>query len=263
MAVKFDISQIPSGADILEATYSMFLFWGDTAQQGDPNVCSLFTISKHWIDTEVTWNNADSNTAWENTDPDTKFYNPITGDTSITPGGCFLTRENKLIAQYAKIHDWENYDVTDIVKKIHKNQIANYGFMIKQFVCIKTTRGRDPKLRYNWGKSYRSSEYEEVEKRPKLTVKYEQTSINPTNLTSTLNNDIVIKKNGENLKIFIPFENNYTVLFSDLKGSQVYTFEGNQNQWYYIVTENFSNKMYIVSVKLNKKTLYSKFLFVT
>ena len=240
MAVKFDISQIPSGADILEATYSMFLFWGDTAQQGDPNVCSLFTISKHWIDTEVTWNNADSNTAWENTDPDTKFYNPITGE----------------------IHDWENYDVTDIVKKIHKNQIANYGFMIKQFVCIKTTRGRDPKLRYNWGKSYRSSEYEEVEKRPKLTVKYEQTSINPTNLTSTLNNDIVIKKNGENLKIFIPFENNYTVLFSDLKGSQVYTFEGNQNQWYYIVTENFSNKMYIVSVKLNKKTLYSKFLFV-
>lgn len=262
MAVKFDISQIPSGADILEATYSMFLFWGDTAQQGDPNVCSLFTISRHWVDTEVTWNNADSNTAWENTDPDTKFYNPFVGDTMITPGGCDFTRENQVIADYAKLNDWENYDVTDIVKKMHKNQIPNYGFMIKQFVCIKTNQGRDPKLRYNWGKSYRSSEYEEVEKRPKLTVKYETTGINEYHTANIFKNKVVTIKTANALKIYIPFKGGYHISINDIKGRQVLSFEGNGKQWISIPSTSFAQGMHIINISYNGISATKRFIFI-
>ena len=263
MAVKFDISQIPSDsdADIIEATYSMLLFWGDTAQQGDPNVCSLFTISRHWVDTEVTWNNADKNTVWENTDPDTKFYNPMTGDTSITPGGCDFTRENQVIADYAKLNDWENYNVTDIVKKMHKSQIPNHGFMIKQFVCIETAQGKDPKLRYNWGKSYWASEYEKIEKRPKLTVKYEQASIHSNTVMINQKTGITIQKNAGNIRMYIPFTESYHIFINDIKGRELLSFEGNGEKCISL-PRALSSGIVLIKADIKEKSIKTRFLLV-
>lgn len=261
MVVKFDISQIPSNADVIEATYSMFFFWGDTAQQGDPNVCSLFTISKQWIDTEVTWHNADSNTAWEDTDPDTKFFNPLVGDTMESPGGCDFSRNNIVVADYADTCSWENYDVTDMVKEMHANQIANYGFMIKQFVCIKTAQGKDPKLRYNWGKSYRSSEYEEVEIRPKLTVKYETTGINTYHTANFFKSKIVTINIANALKIHIPFEDSYHVSINDLKGRELLSYEGKGERWIALPT-TITRGMFLIKVDIKEKSIMTRLFLV-
>lgn len=241
----------------------MFFFTGDTIEDGKPNVCSLFTISKHWIDTEVTWQNADNNTPWEMTDYDTKFFNPATQESVITPGGCDFDHENLVIADYVDTNEWEDYDVTEIFKKMYNNQIPNYGFMIKQFVCIKDTGvDRNPEARMNSGKNYWSSEYTEIEKRPKLTVKYEQTSINPNNLTSILNNDIVIKKSGGNLKIFIPYENDYTATINDIKGRKLLSCEVKGEKWISLPITSIANGTHIINVKYKGRTLSKTLLLL-
>ncbi len=263
MVIKFNLSEIPSNADIVEAIYSMFFFYGDTAEQGNTNLCSLFTVSKQWVDDEVTWKNADKNTAWENTDPDTKFYNPLLNDTMASPGGCDFNRENLVLADYASMNDWENYNVTDIVKKIHTNEIPNYGFMVKQFIYPKTLQGNNPTQRDNYGKSYRSSEFDEVDKRPKLTVKYETTAIHEKIIGNEFKTGITTRQTVHSLLLFIPFKGSYGICISDLKGKRIFsTIHQKGHNWIEVPVTAISPGLYIIDITNSERNFISTFRFV-
>jgi len=67
---------------------------------------------------------------------------------------------------------WEEYDVTVEIKKIIEEEAENYGFALALDTCP-------------YGVMYRSSEYETIDKRPKLTITYdENTTIVPQTVKS-------------------------------------------------------------------------------
>lgn len=214
MVIDFDLSPIPEDADIEEATFSMFFFYGDIAIEGRPNVCSLFTISKQWVDTEVTWNNADKDTKWEMLDPDTKFYNPDIDDTVSTPGGGDYNTSCVAVVDYTELNTLEHYDVTEAIKDVVENAKPFYGFLTKQFLCPKGSNYT------NNGRVYHSSEYDVVEKRPKLTVKYTSTGINTQLLNNTKNNIRLIRR-GEKITVFVPGAKTYALTVFNLQGEEL------------------------------------------
>lgn len=59
---------------------------------------------------------------------------------------------------------WEEFDVTDLVKKFADNSLENHGFMIKF--------PYDPTV--DFGSVAYSSEYSAISKRPKLTIYYSE-----------------------------------------------------------------------------------------
>ncbi len=232
MVIKFDLSDIPKDAKILDAACAMFFYHGDTAEAGRPNVCSLFTVSKPWIENEITWKSADDNTPWEYTDPDTKFYSPELQDTAVSPGGGEFNRNHLSVGHYAPLMNWEEYNVTDIVKKMHANEIPNYGFIIKQFLCPKSNDKDDAKVRMNWGKSYYSSQYTEIDKRPKLTVRYESTAIHQKQKARVSLGTLVYAPSSRTLRLLIPDVSIVQVQIHNLKGRQIDNFSCAGNRWH-------------------------------
>ncbi len=214
MVIDFDLSPIPEDADIEEATFSMFFFYGDIAIEGRPNVCSLFTISKQWVDIEVTWNNADKDTKWEMLDPDTKFYNPDIDDTVSTPGGGDYNTSCVAVADYAESNTFEHYDVTEAIKDAVEKAKPFYGFLTKQFLCPKESNYT------NNGRVYRSSEYGELDQRPKLTVTYTSTGIN-SQISNKTEHSVQFIRRGNKITVFVPGTKTYALTFFNLKGKEL------------------------------------------
>lgn len=255
MVVKFDLSEIPSDAEIIEAIFSLYFIQGDLPTQ-DTDLCSLFTISREWNVSEVTWINADKDTKWENTDLNTKFFSPGEQDTVISPGGGDYNPECIATTKYTELNKWEHHDVTNAMKEIIKDSDSFYGFLVKQLVYLRT---RD--LRSS-GRVYNSSEAEEVDKRPKLTITYKSTSVVNNFLVNNLNNNILIRKTTEAFKIYVPFENNYRVTIIDLKGKRILSFNGNKKQWFEIPANSITSGMHIICVNTGEETAFKSFLFV-
>ena len=255
MAIDFDLSPIPEDADIEEATFSMFFYAGDTAEVGRPNVCSLFTIAKEWDESEVTWNNADVNTKWEMLDLDTKFYNPEIEDTVSTPGGGDYNPGCIAVVDYTEWNTWENYDVTEVIKKAVGNPESFHGFLAKQFLCPYESN------HINEGRAYRSSEYDEVDKRPKLTVKYTSSGIN-TPLYSKSNDNLFFLRRGKRITVFIPFKKAYDVSVFNIQGKKLISLTGCNKSWVDLPVHYLSSGINIVTIKNEQKVISKRFSFI-
>ncbi len=250
MVIDFDLSLIPEDAEIEEALYSMFFFYGDAAVTGRPNVCSLFTIEKEWIDTEVTWNNADKDTKWENLDFDTKFYNADIDDTVSSPGGGDYATPCIAVVEYAESNTWEEYDITEVIKDVLENGKPFYGFLTKQFIC---PRGSNYT---NNGRVYHSSDYNTVEKRPKLTVTYTSTGIN-TQFPDKAGQRIQFLRGATHMTVVVPWNNSYDLTFFNSKGEMLFFIKGCNNRRIDIPAGYLSNGLYIVNIS-NKTGVISK-----
>lgn len=142
MIVKFDLSPIPSGANIGSATLSLYTFKVATSccsPFGPMAQCTkyLYTVTGDWAENTVTWDNK-----------------PTLSSNSITQ--CTNT----------DVPAWEEFDVTDAVKETFATPNTNNGFL---FRCKET--GGD------LGTTMRSSEASQQEYRPKLTITYKNTGV--------------------------------------------------------------------------------------
>lgn len=90
---------------------------------------------------------------------------------------------------------WEDYDVTDHVQQIVNGNVENFGYSI-----INSTEGN--------GAFFRSSEYEEIELRPKLTIEYDSKTsksylFKDNYFNSTKNCTVeIINMHGQTIKTF-------------------------------------------------------------
>lgn len=142
MYVRFDLSPIPTDANVTDAKLSLYTFKVATSccsPYGPMGQCVkyLYTVTQEWEENTVVW--------------DSK---PAISSTSITQ--CDNT----------DVPAWEEFDVTDAVKEMRAGTHENNGFL---FRCKET--GTD------LGITMRSSESSEQDYKPKLTVTYASSGI--------------------------------------------------------------------------------------
>lgn len=253
--MDFDLSPIPDDANVEEAVLELFFVGGDIAVAGKPNVCSLFTVTREWVESEVTWNDADAGTKWEMLDLDTKFFNPDLNDTVSSPGGGDYDPASVTVAEYAALNTWEEYDVTEIIREVIDKQDQFHGFIIKQFL--------DPreKNRSNQGKAYYSSEYDELDKRPKLTITYTSSGINTT-ILNQLSDNINIVRKDEKIMLFIPFKKANEVLVYNIKGQKQFSLTAGKSGWIDLPLYNLSSGLHIVTIKSGQKSISKRFFIL-
>lgn len=248
--LKFDLSNIPGlpgNANITEVTLSLYYTEGDTGSGGD--LCSLFVMAKHWNSKEVTWNHAANNDPWKQLDLDTRFYSHQVGDTIDFPGGgdrifpCAATAPCATPA-----HRWEVYTITDEMIRYIKKPESFHGLILKPYLG-------------NASRWYASSEYGEVDKRPKLTIKYSGTGI------KYQKNDKLlalcqIRIDSKNVKVYIPLSSGYTIAVLDLRGRMIHRFTGYGRNWYRIQTNCLNVGSYFLLIKADNTSLVKKFSIV-
>lgn len=152
--IQFDLSTIPSDAQITSATlkfyyasYSCSVVAGDSPSG---RIYWAYQVTQPWTDNEITWNRYDGINSWTNTGGD---YTEAGGASLVMPGS-FPT--------------WVDWDVTSIVEAWVEDSQPNYGFLIKD--------GDETATVDNWvWASFRSSEYStQADRNPILEIIYTQ-----------------------------------------------------------------------------------------
>jgi hypothetical protein len=165
---KFDISSIPAGAIVSNATFQIYaVYFG--ASFGF-NTFSVYPLTKPFVENQVDWFDAQDGIPW------------------TTVGGDYnsgITHE----AQIDNTIGWKSVLMTNLVNEWKNN--ANNGFIFK----IKTAGGYND---HYFG--YYSSDHATVSERPKLTITYNNPPTSPTvtlpNGGETWNSSHTITWNG-------------------------------------------------------------------
>ena len=194
-------------------------------------------------------------------DPDTKFYNPDLNDTVSTPGGGDYDPGCIAVTEYAAINTWEEYDVTEVIKEAVKKPELFHGFIIKQFLDPRENKGENSKNRSNQGKAYYSSDYDEIDKRPKLTITYTSTGV-VTPLPSQIKDNIPVMKKGEKIMVFVSFEKAYEVLVFDIQGQKLVSLTGGNRGWIELPVNHLSSGINIVTIKIGQTIISKRFSFL-
>lgn len=248
--LKFDLSNVPGlpgNANIIEISLSIYYLQGDT---GDgTGLCTLFTISKYWNSSEVTWNNATATDTWEQLDLDTKFYDADLQDTVQYPGGGDRNFPHIAVSPIAKPKNtWETYTITEAIREYIKNPSTFYGLYLKPYMS-------------NGGRWYASSDHTEQEKRPKLTIRYDGTDIisNPKQKSISYN---LIKATPLSVQIYVPLPDDYQVDILNLNGRILQSFNGYGKKWYQVPKEKLGNGVTVLQVTNGNKKIVQSFLLV-
>ncbi len=248
--LNFNLSAIPGlpvNANITEVSLGLYYTEGDTGSTGD--LCSLFVMARSWNCQEITWNHAANNDPWKQLDLDTRFYSNQVGDTVDFPGGgdrlfpCAATAPCATAA-----HRWEEYIITDAMIKYIKNPETFHGLLLKPYLG-------------NASRWYASSEYGEVDKRPKLTIKYSGTGINKQRNEKFLAL-CQIRANSNNIQLFVPLQITYAVTMTNLKGRILHVIQGSEEKWHTIQNKYFNQGIYLFHIKARNINLVKKFSIV-
>ncbi|OYD09074.1 DNRLRE domain-containing protein [Paludifilum halophilum] len=146
--LKFsDLSSLPSGANILDAELNL---WTSEAR-GSGGIYDLHALSRDFDETSATWNQADASTSWTEAGGD---YNDTASDD---------------VPSISNDPKWHRWNAGDIVQQWVNDPASNHGFLVKR----QDEAGDGERV------LFLSSEAEEENLRPKLTVTYtEETAAN-------------------------------------------------------------------------------------
>lgn len=141
--LKFDLTAIPSGANIISAKLSLYCntISGHHQLHAGNNSSYLLRILEPWNQNEVTWN----------TQPATTF------DQSVI-----------LPQTTSQTEDYTDIDLTEMITFFHENPTQNYGFMLRLVEEIQLA-----------AMVFSSSNHTQPEKRPMLTIEYSSCSFPP------------------------------------------------------------------------------------
>jgi uncharacterized repeat protein (TIGR01451 family) len=135
---QFDLSSLPAGAIISEATFSIRREGGDGATLS----LSVHRVTQPWVENQMTWNNRATGTPW------------------TTPGGDFSsTVWATTLADGAKTY--KNFAIPNLVQGWQSGSFPNYGLMVKQ------TDETALDKRHNY-----DSREQSADRRPRLVITY-------------------------------------------------------------------------------------------
>jgi hypothetical protein len=237
VTIQFDLSVLPQDVTagvIQKAELSLFCAYST----GEEAAGSLRLLTKAWNVSEVTWENATASVPWTTPGGDNS------GQVSQTPFG--------------PVESWDTYDVKYAIRLFLLNPATNFGFLIG---CLddfnNVMDAHCPNQQYI---SSDNSEFQDL--RPRLILTYDTDGI--INLLSSNVNgkEILVNRTPENIKLFIPFNKSYKVSFSDIKGRNILSFNGNKEKWHHIPANSLSAGMHIISISLDGQAVHKKFLMI-
>lgn len=208
------------------------LYIAETFITEEATLCSLHTIDKEWKEMEVTWNDAMTDTPWKMqpaTHNDDSFALVHGGDIEIDPIDSPLSNG---------VDEWQEFNITSAIKDFIENPENNNGFMIRN------SSEQQPHI-------YFSSEYEDINKRPKLTFKI---STPITNLYIKNKTGINIRSINNFVEITTPFKNSYCIEIFSLNGKKVVNLSINKKKKAIIRIDAFSLGVNIISITENSNT---------
>jgi hypothetical protein len=197
VAIKFDLSTIPFDATVVKAVLSLYCF--DEPWQGRTSYNDVFRLTREWDESSVTWYKATSNVNW------------------TAGGGDHDTPRIFKLEQGAEItNQWANHTVTSAVQHMVQNPEENHGFL---FVHVGTSGNNHDR------QDYRSSEFNDVSFRPKLTVEYSAnaTNVSPRISTEKQGTGIVVKKTHAGFMVSSPFQEDRELSVSNMKGRKLFS----------------------------------------
>ena len=144
--IKFDLTDVPSGAQITSATLYLYLYYASSPHLS--RTYGAHRVTSDWIESEVSWNNNKSGTSWSSSGGD--YISSATSTNTFSLG--WPTSNPRFIS----------WDVTDDVSAFVGGTATNYGWIVKD----KTENAAQQYKRFY------SKEYSDTTKRPKLEVTY-------------------------------------------------------------------------------------------
>ena len=141
--VSFDLSSIPSGAQVTSAT--LYLHESDTT--GLTRTIGVHRVTNSWTEGGVTWNSRDGTNNWGTAGGD--FISTATDEESISWSGALK---------------WDDWDVTSDVSGFVNGTYSNHGWVVKD-------ENEGLESSHHW--DFYSRDYtSDTTKRPKLEVTY-------------------------------------------------------------------------------------------
>ena len=141
--LKFDLSPIPGGADIIEAKLELYSDgWSGASAQV---TAAAYAVLRNTTITELTWNQAQTGNAWN-----TAGCDGLGSDREGTAQSSLLINS---------IEEWYSWDVTDLVQRWVDGTLTNNGAIVH----ADTGQG---------AYAFQSSEGTLIERRPRLVVTY-------------------------------------------------------------------------------------------
>ena len=197
----------------------------------------LYRITKEWKADEVTWLMPKAGN---------KMWNP--GEDTLEQGGAYTT-DNSAETDYAEPENWEEYDITVMLKYFIDNPNENFGFILISDEEMNNTQ-----------RAYASSDFtDDISQRPKLTIETE------TAITyfpqKGLKNKINLKITNSAISFSLPF-NNSLVTVSNAKGQKVVSFEGTYGNSYAIPLGKLSAGVHFLTIKHDNKSATVKFFVI-
>ena len=195
----------------------------------------LYRITKEWKADEVTWLMPKAGN---------KMWNP--GEDTLEQGGAYTT-DNSAETDYAEPENWEEYDITVMLKYFIDNPNENFGFILISDEEMNNTQ-----------RAYASSDFtDDISQRPKLTIETE------TAITyfpqKGLKNKISLKITNSAISFSLPFKN-YRVTISNAKGQKTIHLEESLSDNYKIPLSKFSTGVHFLNIKHDNRSETIKFI---
>ncbi len=226
--IKFNLSTIPEGVSIKEAVLSFYVFdQGISLGSGDPVNApkAVYKITEAWNASNIIWLKAPKFDSTNAVDQSSNTQTPV----------------------------WEDYDVTPVIKDIIENGTENHGFMLK-FQSETDYKGA----------RIHSSDCAEDKKsfRPKLTIDYENTAINPNKPGITGVEDIVFEKTGSMVTFYVPFKDTYQIALCNAAGNTIKILSSSGIQRYSVNNNSLSQGIYFIRVVSSDRELIKKYCHI-
>jgi hypothetical protein len=206
--------------------------------EGRTSYNDVFRLTKGWDESGVTWYKATSNVNW------------------TTEGGDRDTPRIFKLEQAADfLNQWADHTVTATVQDMVQNPEENHGFL---FVHVGTSGNNHDR------QDYRSSEYNDVSFRPKLTVEYsaDVTNVSPRVSTEKQGTGIVVRNTHSGLMVSSPFHENRELTVRDVKGRKLFSCDWAAGHTsFHIPLHGIAPGMHVVTVTSREGSVTQKAFF--
>lgn len=153
----FDLSSLPTGADIEQATFQLHTHDRSNSNAAD---FAVYGLRRYWDVNTVTWEQADIDTPWGQAGASSPMLDRFSSATAITA-----------IDTIDYFYQW---DITPLLKQWHRYPATNFGFLL--------TGGAGFRVSY----AFDASESGQKELRPQIAITYTYQLTTPTPMpTST------------------------------------------------------------------------------
>lgn len=220
--MKFDLSSIPSGVTIIDATLEIYKY-GNYSSYTKSDVYEVYKVTKEWNENGASWIKSTSSVNWD-------IY-----------GGDYESTALSSFSYSGSYNGWFDFSVTSALKDFIDNPSINYGLIVLVPGGVDSVYDNQTKDQETY---FHSSEASDESLRPKLTVTYDPG-------TSTMQNDI---------KIAIP--ESYKVTIINMQGRKVASFMLNDIKQLNQMKASLSSGIHIINITTPEKKVVRKVWFM-